>query len=431
MEQNIALYQKQAQQLNLSQSLQQSLLILQLDVIDLTKYLEERSMDNPLIEVKSNLDSLMSSSAESRTSQIADKNESLFHYVLEQIQLTMRPTKLRKIVLGLVAYLDSSGYLLTSDQELKTTLKTDDTQFKDALELLQQLDPPGIGARSLQECLVLQAERDAEKIAKMAVMFLKEHFEAILANKWQSVATTLQISPSDLAKIQRYIRNLLPTPSTNFVPDKTPYIYPELSVERNGNHLSLTLLNNGQPSINFAQEIYQRLVQTNDQRTRAFLSEKKQEYISIRQAIVNRKQTLFRISEIIVAHQYAYLTKKQTYLEPLLLRDIAQQLQINESTVSRAIKDKYIQTPVGIFALRHFLSKRSNLHQYEHSASSDQVLKLLKDLISHENPSHPLSDEKIVEILQNKSNIQVARRTIAKYRQKAGIANARQRKTQK
>ena len=190
-------------------------------------------------------------------------------------------------------------------------------------------------------------------------------------------------------------------------------------------------MNNGQPSIDFAQEIYQRLVQTNDRRTRAFLSEKKQEYTSIQQAIVNRKRTLFRISEIIVAHQYAYLTKKHTYLESLLLRDIAQRLQLNESTVSRAIKDKYIQTPLGIFSLNHFLSKRSNLHQDEHGASSDQVLKLLKDLISHENPSHPLSDEKIADLLQNESNIQIARRTVAKYRQKAGIASARQRKTQK
>lgn len=431
LEQNIALYQKQAQQLNLSQGLRQSLTILQLDVIDLTKYLEERSMENPLLEIKSNLDSLMSGSAESGAFQIADKHESLFHYVLEQIQLTMRPTELRKIVLGLVGYLDPSGYLLTSDQELKAALKIDDTHFRDALELLQQLDPPGIGARSLQECLVLQAERDAGKIPEMAVIFLEEHFEAILANKWQNIATVLKISSSNLAKIKRYIQNLSPTPSINFVPDKTPYIYPELSVEKNGTHLSLSLLNNGQPSIDFAQEIYQRLVQTNDRRTRAFLSEKKQEYTSIQQAIVTRRRTLFRISEIIVAHQYAYLTKKHTYLESLLLRDIAQRLQLNESTVSRAIKDKYIQTPLGIFSLKHFLSKRSNLRQDEHGASSDQVLKLLKDLISHENPSHPLSDEKIADLLQNESNIQIARRTVAKYRQKAGIASARQRKTQK
>lgn len=421
--QGFQLNQSQSQSLSLSQGMRQSILILQLDAIDLTTYLEDISMANPLISVHTTLDHRL---PEADSPQVEAQQPSLFTYLLEQVQLTMRATHLRQIVIYLIQQLDPRGYLALTNDEIAEALGLSMTEVLDAVTLLQRLDPPGVGARDLQECLYLQAEQDPDQIPEGVLALLEDSFDDLVKHRWHDLEVNLTLSRTQLDDCVAYIQTLTSNPGAAYGRTQIEYIVPELKLTIKNGKASLTLNRHSQPELIFAQATYERLSATNDSEVQRYLREKKAQFQSLEYAMQRRQETLIMIGRAIIQAQFEYFKDPSLPLAPLLLRDIAQRLQLSESTVSRTINNKYLQTDHGVYPLKMFFSRYSPATAGE-SRSTAQLLAALKAAVAQEDPAKPLSDAALAKALSDQGFV-IARRTVAKYRQEAGIASARERK---
>ncbi|PMD69162.1 RNA polymerase factor sigma-54 [Companilactobacillus nuruki] len=413
------LNQKQVQGLSLTQGMRQSILILQSDAIDLADYLSEQSLENPLFDVHVNLDMPFVDSGEGASYQIKDDQQSLFEYLLDQVQLTMRKTPLRDLVVYLIEQLDPNGYLTLTDEEIFNELGEDITPIMllDAKTLLHQLDPPGIGAKDLQECLYLQAE--ADNANKSIMSMLSDNFELFTRHEWKKLKRALKLSNAELQEDVNFIQSLSANPGQRYTSQNEQYVVPELQVKKNNDKLTLSITKYGQPQLIFAEETYDRLTKSTDDEVNQYIRSKYNQYKTLEYNLQRRIETVSIIGRCIVKAQYKFFMQETQALEPLLIRDVAQKLQMSESTVSRTINGKYIQTDFGIFELKEFFSRRSKVTVGE-DQSVDQVKAKIKNILNGEDKSKPLSDQKISEML-NSDGLQIARRTVAKYREQLGF----------
>lgn len=419
--------QAQTQRQTLSPALQQSITILQKDVVDLTAYLNELSLENPLFEVHSRLGQVAASGAATRP--IADSHQqSLDDYLLEQVSLTMRPTPLRQVVTALICQLQPSGLLALTPEDVAAALGVSLVTAQDAIVLLQQLDPPGVGAANLQECLLLQARADANAPAIVEAI-LADHYQALLHQDWPALKSALTISEADLQEALAYIEQLTTNPGAQYDVGEHQYIIPDLVVHLHDGKLSLHLIRHGQPKLVFAEATYATLKQTNDATVTAYLAAKRREFLALEKSLQRRQETLLTVGQLIVAGQAAYLSGETTTLQPLLARDIANRMQVNTSTISRTLANKYIQTDQGILPLSFFLTRRSTRTPDGTALSSTQIEAHLKALIASEPATQPYSDATLATRLQQ-AGYPIARRTVAKYRQLNHIPAARMRKQQ-
>lgn len=419
MELKERLNQKQVQGLSLTQGMRQSILILQSDAIDLADYLNEQSLENPLFDVRVNLDMPFVDNEGSGSYQIKDEQQSLFEYLLDQVQLTMRKTPLRDLVIYLIEQLDPNGYLTMSDEEIMAELDDDDItpiMLLDAKTLLHQLDPPGVGARDLQECLYLQAEADHANKAIMSM--LSDNFELFTKHEWKQLKRALKLSNAELQEDVNFIQSLSANPGQRYTTKNEQYVVPELQVKKNNDKLSLAITKYGQPQLIFAEETYDRLTKSTDEDVKKYIRDKYNQYRTLEYNLQRRIETVSIIGKCIVKAQYKFFMQETDSLAPLLIRDVAQKLQMSESTVSRTINGKYIQTDFGIFELKQFFSRRSKVTVGE-DQSVDQVKNQIKGILDDEDKKKPLSDQKISDML-NQTGLQIARRTVAKYREQLG-----------
>jgi len=419
------LNQKQVQGLSLTQGMRQSILILQSDAIDLAEYLNEQSLENPLFDVHMNLDMPFIDSAENTSFQIRDDQQSLFEYLLDQVQLTMRKTPLRDLVVYLVEQLDPNGYLTVSDKEIFAEVDgITPIMLLDAKTLLHRLDPPGIGARDLQECLYLQAEADNANSAIMAM--LSDDFELFTKHEWKQLKLKLKLSNEELRENITFIQSLSANPGQRYTAQGEQYVVPELQVKKNKDKLTLSITKYGQPQLVFAEETYDRLTQSTDDEVNKYISDKYSQYKALEYNLQRRIDTISIIGRCIVKAQYKFFMQETEALEPLLIRDVAQKLQLSESTVSRTINGKYIQTAFGIFELKRFFSRRSKVTVGK-DQSVDQVKTKIKGILTAEDKNNPLSDQKISEMLVD-DGLKIARRTVAKYREQLGFPSTSRRR---
>ncbi len=419
------LNQKQVQGLSLTQGMRQSILILQSDAIDLAEYLNEQSLENPLFDVHMNLDMPFIDSAENTSFQIRDDQQSLFEYLLDQVQLTMRKTPLRDLVVYLVEQLDPNGYLTVSDKEIFAEVDgITPIMLLDAKTLLHRLDPPGIGARDLQECLYLQAEADNANSAIMAM--LSDDFELFTKHEWKQLKLKLKLSNEELRENITFIQSLSANPGQRYTAQGEQYVVPELQVKKNKDKLTLSITKYGQPQLVFAEETYDRLTQSTDDEVNKYISDKYSQYKALEYNLQRRIDTISIIGRCIVKAQYKFFMQETEALEPLLIRDVAQKLQLSESTVSRTINGKYIQTDFGIFELKRFFSRRSKVTVGK-DQSVDQVKTKIKGILTAEDKNNPLSDQKISEMLVD-DGLKIARRTVAKYREQLGFPSTSRRR---
>lgn len=416
--------QAQAQKLALTQGMRQSILILQLDTIDLAAYLQDVSLGNPLFEVKTRLDGPSVVPATSSSYQIRDTQQSLFDNLLEQVQLTMRKTPLRALVVYLIEQLDPRGYLPVSNEEIKAELGITDVMLADAMTLLQRLDPPGVGAHNLQECLLLQVQADESLVPAGVKAILSDQFANLAAGRLDAIQTQLQLSAPQLQAALDYIRTLSADPGLPYNHAATEFVAPDLRVHQVNGKLSMTVLKANQPQLVFAEETYDQLKNSTDSEVQHYLKEKVGEYQALTYSLARREETLSLIGREIVKAQYAFFTQQQTALSPLLLRDIAQHLQLAESTVSRAINGKYLQTDFGVMLIKSLFSRYS-ANDTMHSV--DQIQTMLASFIAKEDKTQPLNDDELVRLL-HEQGVDIARRTVAKYRTALQIPVARKRK---
>lgn len=427
MKQGIALVQTQAQRLALTQGMRQSIMVLQQNVADLTGYLQDESLGNPLFEVKSSLDQMALAASDSASYQIRDTHvRSLEDYLLDQVSLTMRATPLRNMVVALIQLLDDDGYLRLSNDELCKQLRQPAVMVVDAVTLLQQLDPPGIGARDLQECLLLQTQQD-DFAPAAAERVLENCFEALVARDWTAIQRQAAISQAECASILDYLHQLSAKPAAAWDAVEVGYIMPDLALRVSDSQLTLSLITRAQPQLVFAQETYDSLHQSTDLAVREYVAAKKAQYLSLEESLQRRRETLLAVARVMLDAQRGFFLHPGTPLKPLLSRDVAQRLQLSESTVSRAIKDKYIQTEAGNLPLSDLLSRRSGATTEGEGVSADAIIRQLKTIVASEPAGRPYSDSRLVEELHRRG-ITIARRTVAKYREAAQIAKARERK---
>lgn len=424
--QQSSLRHQQVQKMMLSQSMQQSVMMLQQDNLSLLTFLKEKSMENPLFEVRSNIERYYETRLMKENYQIKDDSESLFDALLTQVSLINCDEHTRSVVRYLIQQLDSNGYLECDEQELMATLAITKVQFDDGLKLLQSLEPIGIGARSLQESLLIQlADKQDNQTAKRILI---KCYSELINKEWEKIQKKLKLSQQNVLQGLRLIQQLTPYPAQQYQQVSTPYIVPELIVKRDGQALSVHLNQAGKIRLIFDNESYEQIVKDNHQEVNEYLYLKQREYQELEASLKRRGATIELVGRSIVERQHAFFTQQSTVLKPLLLKDLANKLELSESTISRAIRGKYVQTEFGIFELSRFFAKKSYAaNQVNANLSVDQVLMLIRTLIEEEDSSKPLSDERLVQLLAERQLV-LARRTVAKYRKQLGIPNAHGRK---
>ena len=436
-EQRLSQQQKQVQKLAMTQQLQQSIQVLQYNTDELQTFLENKALENPLIELQTTHgDYTYSNSRGSHytndkesnlMNQIPDSDLSLFEYLIDQIHLNYRDTYLRTLVLFLTEFVDLNGYLTISLEEAARKTGADTIQMLDALTLLQQLDPAGIGARDLRECLMLQTERD-ELAPALAYIVLEEDFAALANRKWVDISKKFDIELSEVQEIFDYIQTLTPSPGSMFGSTVGLYIRPDLKIKIDGDQLIVISNREGAPAIRFQEAYFKKMEATNDKEVQAYISEKRKEFEWLHKTVIQRGDTILRVGQEIVSRQRDFFLKTGRPIKPMTLKEVAQALDVHESTVSRAVNGKYLETNFGSFELRSFFSQGlSRGNKSEEDMSAIDVKKFIQQLIEKEDKAKPISDQKLVERLKE-NNIEIARRTVAKYREALNIPSSSKRK---
>jgi RNA polymerase sigma-54 factor len=334
----------------------------------------------------------------------------------------------RQICENIIANLDWRGCLEHPLEEIVASMGTDVTlpQAEEALGIVQQLEPRGVGARNLEECLLLQLDQRRPDYALLARL-IREHFDDILKNRYPQIAKAVGCSMEELKAAIEEIGKLNPIPGALFGEEPAPHVLPDLRVELIGGEYRVILEDSALPSLRICGYYARRLQQKDlDPQTETYLKEKFQSARWLIDAIQQRRSTLFNITSSIVETQKEFLDKGPMFLKPLKMQDTADRVGVHVSTVSRAMAGKYIQTPRGIYSLKHFFTGGVEKQDGEFE-SWEVVRQKLLQVIQNEDKSTPLSDEEIAAVLL-RQGIDIARRTVSKYRKILNIASSRRRR---
>ena len=295
------------------------------------------------------------------------------------------------------------------------------------LKTVQDLDPPGVGARDLRECLLLQLE-EAGLSQSVPYRLVRDCFEELIAHRWSEISKRFGISASDVQKAADEIAKLDPKPGLRFRSGDENYIIPDLIVDKIDDHYHVFLNDANLPRLRLSKA-YQEIARDKKKfegENKEFISNKLNSANWMIQAIEQRRQTMLKVMNYIVDRQREFFEKGVQFLKPLTLREVAEVINMHESTVSRVTNEKFVQTPRGVLPLKFFFS--SGLATSDGDDVSARGIKAqLQKLVQDEDPRHPLTDQAIVNILRE-SGVQIARRTVAKYRDQLGILSARMRK---
>jgi RNA polymerase sigma-54 factor len=299
-------------------------------------------------------------------------------------------------------------------------------QAEEALAAVQQLEPPGVGARDVSECLLLQLDEDDEDFEDLRTL-IAEHFEDIAKNRYPKVSKAMGCSIEHLKDLVEKIARLNPIPGSLFEEQAAPHVIPDLRVELIEGEFRVVLEDSTLPPLRICGYYARRLQQEDlDPKTREYLKDKFQSAKWLLDAIQQRRSTIYNIASQIVEEQKEFFEKGPMHLKPLKMQEIADEVGVHVSTVSRAISGKYIQTPQGIFSLKHFFTGGVEKENGE-MESWEVVRQKLQHIIENEDKSDPLSDEQLAAELE-KQGIEIARRTVSKYRKILDIPSSRQRR---
>lgn len=373
--------------------------------------------------------------------------ETSFHeYLLEQLGMLNLDDRARRITEQIVGSIDDDGYLrretmsIVDDLAFRQNIDTTVKEIEGFIQQIQQFDPPGICARDLQECLLLQLYRklteEPEPSLKMAINILEQYFEEFTKKHYDRIQKMLSLTDDDIkAAIQQIVR-LSPKPGGNIGESTNDnYVIPDFFIYNNGGKLELTLNSRNAPDLRVS-EGYRDMLREYDKGSKKD-KRQKEAVLFIKQkidaakwfidAIKQRQHTLLSTMEAIMKHQEEFFfTGDETTLRPMILKDVAEKTDLDISTVSRVANSKFVQTEFGTYRLKFFFSESLSTESGE-EVSTREVKKILSDMVEGESKRKPLSDEKLTELLQEKG-YNIARRTVAKYREQLNIPVARLRK---
>ena len=350
-----------------------------------------------------------------------DKRDSLQDYLFEQLvfsPLTLEEKKLAQLIIG---NLDNNGYLTATLEELALLSSTTINTIETILKEVQKFDPPGVAARNLKECLLLQLTNIREKDKIFIEKILDRHMNNLGAKKYDVIAKDLQVRREDVIRAVKIIHSLDPKPGRAFDTEEPKYITPDLYVYKIGEEFVVVLNEDGLPRLHI-NAFYRQILANNNrvaEDSKEYIQNKLRSAVWLIKSIYHRQNTLRNVMYSIIKFQKDFFNKGIDCLKPLVLRDVAEDINMHESTVSRATNNKYVHTSHGIFELKFFFNSSINSLDGDNFASKS-VKDMIRKIIAIENTSSPYSDQKIVEILKGK-NINIARRTVTKYREMMSI----------
>ncbi|MCQ9208481.1 MAG: RNA polymerase factor sigma-54, partial [Omnitrophica bacterium] len=443
---------KLTQRLALTPKMRQSLYILQLPLMELKRFLQEKMVENPLLEEAENvqekdeptdseelIESILRETQQeyfdsdndntSYSQEIQKKQnfkESLARYVpslqenlLQQLSLSTASSSDYKIGQFIIGNIDENGYLQCSVEEIQEILGVSKKDSLQALRLIQSFDPPGVGAQNLKDCLVIQLKQK-NKQDSLSSKIVSNYLTDLEKKRYDHLARVFKVPLEKIEQAVKEISSLEPKPGRPFASSNNTYIRPDIILQKQKENYEIILNDEELPTLQVSPQ-YRRLLQDAKvaKDTKQYLKSQLNSAVWLIKAVAQRQSTLLKVARLLIETQKDFLDKGERYLLPLTVEQIAKAIKRDKSTVSRVLANKYMQTQFGVFALRDLLSQGIKLSKGE-VISSKNVKAQIEDLIKAENPKHPLTDEKIVEILK-KREILLARRTCAKYREQLKI----------
>lgn len=443
MNMEFGLYQQQTMKLVMTNELRQAIAILQYSTQELLSFIEEQQLENPLLEIEKAVDEIQAGSSElqydhydeykiydgenlSPFDYLSKQETSLQDYLLNQVGFLHLTNIEKKIIKYIVHSLDENGYFLLPIEEAAKSLSVTEEKVHSCLEMIQSLDPVGVAARSLQECLLIQLKKQTTRNL-LAEEIVEKYLDLLADRKWKEISKNLQLTLEQVQECADVIQTLQPKPGSHFSDEPCSYITPDAVIKLEDDHLQISMNDGLLPKITINSHYRELIERPADSESMKYMQQKYQQMVWLMRSIDQRQQTLFKVIEAIAKHQGNFFKYGYEYLKPLTLKEIAAEIDVHESTVSRATTQKYVQTPRGLFELKYFFNSAVKAEGGT-TTSSVSVKEVIKKIVDQENKRKPFSDQQIVSILEKENSIEVSRRTVAKYREELNIPSSTKRK---
>ena len=434
---------QQTQKLALTPQMEQSLSVLQMGTEELNQCIEEEVLSNPMLdyakepekkEVRRSQGEGIGYYSRKKTEDtdyqsylnaIADEKSEdteLAEYLRMQLYTKKISPRRQKIGEYLIECLEESGYLKMDMDELAKGIGLSKEELEREIRFMQTLEPCGVFARDLKECLLLQVEGE-EQMQRQARLLIEKYLDEIAQNKIPQISKQTGLTTAEITKTIQYIKEELePVPGRGYgCANRNEYIYPDITVKEDEKGYRIILNKEKVHTLELNREYLPMLGQVHSSEENKYLKEQYQKAKILLRNIGKREETLAAVAEAIVDWQREFFEKGKASLKPMNLLEIAQELDVHESTVSRAVRDKYLECRWGIFELKYFFSNKTS------DGNNCNVLTCIQEIIRSENKQKPLSDAKIAEQLEKKG-IRISRRTVTKYREQMQIPNTQMRK---
>lgn len=447
--------------------MQQSLQLLQTPTLELRHLVQQELVENPTLEEENtdiSLDEASSSSeeddfdkefaelsqldeewreymAQSRMSaprkEDADEKHqfvmdslvepiTLQEHLLNQLSFADADKTLRELSEMLIGNIDENGFLQVDLEELCFDMGIPMDDLEDARTLVQSFDPVGVGASDLRECLLIQLER-LGKHHSLEYRVVDHHLDDLARKRYPQIAKKLSVTPEQITKAAEFIAALDPRPGSRFGGDTNTYVTPDVSVEKIGDEWVVTMNNEQIPRLRISNAYKDLMANNNGREARSYIRDKIRAGKFLIKSIHQRQQTIRSIATEIVKRQPGFFDKGPSRLKPMNMAQIADEVGVHETTVSRAVSGKYMSTPHGVFEMKYFFTTGYQTEDGE-TLSNTSVKQTLAELIANEEPRKPLSDQRLVEEL-GKRGVTIARRTVAKYREELHILPSHMRRS--
>jgi len=448
---------KLTQKLVLTPQLQQAIKLLQLTRLELVEHINQELMENPMLEEAGEdaeqeaadtvLDRIIGDDPYSSSYDGADsaagfrdsdekqhfienvclEKTSLMDHLVWQIKMSSMCDADAEIGAIIAGNLDDDGYLMVSVEEIAEKRRCDLASVERVLERIQFFDPVGVASRNLSECLLVQARHYALDTPTVRSI-LEDHLKELEKRNYSAIAKKIGVPIAEVTKAVEIITGFDPKPGRLYVDYEPQYIIPDVYVYKVGNEYVISLNDNGLPRLRVSP-LYRSILtgaRNVPNATKDFIKDRMKSAAWLIKSIHQRQRTLYRVARSIVDYQKDFLDKGVGFLRPMVLREVADNVGVHESTVSRVTNGKYIHTPRGVFELKYFFTgKICSANGEEKSVES--VKERIREIIAHEDGGKPVSDQKIMLVLR-REGLTVARRTVAKYREMLGILSSSSRK---
>jgi len=355
------------------------------------------------------------------------EKKTLQEHLMDQLGLATSSPKMRKIGEILIGSIDNNGFLQTSLDDLCFQLGIPLPDLEEALKIIHNFDPVGVGAADLRECLLIQLRR-LGKDNGLETRIVDTQLDDLARKRFQVIARKLNVTPENVSRSAAFIATLDPKPGSRFAPDTNTYVTADLTVERSSDGFTISMDNEQIPRLRISSAYKEIMAQSSSgQEAKGYIRDKIRSGKFLIRSIRQRQQTIEKIAREIVTRQQEFFTLGPAHLKPMNMAQVAEVVGVHETTVSRAVSGKYMNTPHGLFEMKYFFTSGYETESGE-SLSNTSVKQTLARIVENENPKKPLSDEKLVSELKEQG-IKIARRTVAKYREALNILPSHLRKS--